>query len=318
MPKFLFISSGNSKNGVSSIVKSQAESLIKAGVDVDIFTIVGKGIKGYLRNVLPLKNIIKNNRYDLIHSHYSLTAFTASLAGCRPLVVSLMGSDVRLKGVFSLGVKICSFFYWDAVIVKSREMADHIGIRNVEIIPNGIDISLFQPGNKADAAKKLGWNPQKQHILFAANPSRSVKNYELFEKAYQIISMSENCELHCLEDVPHQDVPFYMNASDLVVLTSLWEGSPNVIKEAMACNCPVVATDVGDVAWLFGNEPGHFIAGFDAHDVAEKIKMALNLAKETGKTHGRERIIKLGLDSDSTAKKIIKLYESVLEKKTIK
>lgn len=316
--KILFISSGNSKTGISPIVKSQADSLIKAGVDVDFFTIVGKGFKGYLQNVVPLKNIIKKNKYDLIHAHYSLSAFTATFAGCRPLVVSLMGSDIRLKGVFALGVKICSFFYWDAVIVKSRDMADHIGIRNVEIIPNGIDISLFQPGNKADAAKKFGWNLQKQHILFAANPSLSVKNYDLFEKAYQLLPISGNCELHYLDDVPHHDVPFYMNASELVVLTSLWEGSPNVIKEAMACNCPVVATDVGDVTWLFGDQPGHFLAEFDAHDVANKIKMALDFAKTTGKTQGRERIIKLGLDSENTAKKIIKLYETVLEKKTIK
>lgn len=316
--KVLFVSSGNSKTRISPIVKSQAESLIKAGTDVEFFTIIGKGLKGYLQNVVPLKNIINKNRYDLIHAHYSLSAFTATLAGCRPLVVSLMGSDVRLKGVFGLGVKMCSFFYWDSVIVKSSDMADHIGIRNVEIIPNGIDISLFQSVNKTDAVKKLGWDPRKQHILFAANPCRPVKNYELFEKAYQLLSISKNCQVHCLEDLPHQDVPFYMNASELVVLTSLWEGSPNVIKEAMACNCPVVATHVGDVARLFGDEPGHFLAGFDAYDVADKIKVALNFAEKTGKTHGRERIIKLGLDSDSTAKRIIKLYESVLEKKTIK
>lgn len=316
--KVLFVSSGNSKNGISPIVKSQADSLIKAGVDVDFFTIIGRGLKGYLRNVLPLKDIIKKNRYDLIHAHYSLSAFTATLAGSRPLVVSLMGSDVRLRGVFSLGVKIYSFFYWDVVIVKSQDMADHIGIKNVEIMPNGIDIFLFRPFNKADTVKKLGWDPRKQHILFAANPSRPVKNYELFEKAYQLISISENCEVHYLEDVPHQDVPFYMNASELIVLTSLWEGSPNVIKEAMACNCAVVATDVGDLAWLFGNEPGHFLVGFDEHDVANKIKMALNFAEKMGKTHGRETIIKLGLDSDITAKKIIKLYESVSEIKTEK
>ena len=103
-----------------------------------------------------------------------------------------------------------------------------------------------------------------------------------------------------------------MNASDIVVLTSLREGSPNVIKEAMACNCPVVATDVGDIAWLFGNEPGHFLSGFDPQDVATKLNMALEFSEEYGRTSGRNRIIELGLDSESVARRIVGVYEEAM------
>ena len=101
----------------------------------------------------------------------------------------------------------------------------------------------------------------------------------------------------------------YFNASDLVLLTSFWEGSPNVIKEAMACNVPIVSTDVGDVKEVIGKTEGCYITSFDPEDVAEKIKLALKFGK---RTTGIEDI--KHLESSLIAKKIIKIYKSVLEK----
>jgi teichuronic acid biosynthesis glycosyltransferase TuaC len=105
----------------------------------------------------------------------------------------------------------------------------------------------------------------------------------------------------------------YYNASDVMVLPSYHEGSPNVIKEAMACNCPIVATDVGDVKWVLGDTEGCYIAGFEPDDFAEKLRLALGFAETKGKTSGRYRILELGLDSDTIAKKIVVVYESVLK-----
>jgi len=105
-----------------------------------------------------------------------------------------------------------------------------------------------------------------------------------------------------------------MNAADVVVLTSLYEGSPNVIKEAMACSRPIVATDVGDIKWLFDNEPGHYISSFSPIDMAKKIEFALEFSEKKRRTNGKERIIKLGLDSKSIANRIIDVYKNVLAK----
>lgn len=314
MPKILFVSSGNSQNGISSIVANQGESLKKAGIWIDFFTILGKGIKGYVRNIVPLKIKVQKNKYDLIHAHYSLSAFIASFAGCSPLSVSLMGSDIQLGRLIQFAIKFSSVFLWDAVIVKSRDMASQLNLEKVEIIPNGVNTDLFRPSDRGRALKALGWNPEKKHILFAANPTAPVKNFNLFQEAYQILPNSQKNDVHYLKEVPHQDVPLHINASDLLVLTSLREGSPNVIKEAMACNRPVVATNVGDVARLFGDAPGHFLIGFEAQEVSQKIQMALNFAEQNGKTAGRERIMELGLDSKTIAERIIKVYESILNK----
>ncbi len=313
--KVLFVCSGNSKRGISPIIANQGESLSLRGVDVDYFTIQGKGVLGYLRNVLPLRRQLRQQRYDIIHAHYSLSALVATLAGGRPLVVSLMGSDIRLGPIFQYAVRLSARLFWREVIVKSIDMRDNLGARCCTIIPNGIDTAHLRPSETRACQSELGWDLHRKHLLFAANPGRQVKNFPLFQKAVQSLPEHLAIEYHALEDVPHAAIPTYMNAADVVVLTSLWEGSPNVIKEAMACNCPVVATEVGDVAWLFGDEPGHYLTGFEPADVAEKIRLALDFSGRHGRTRGRERIKKLGLDAETVAWRIVEVYERALKQR---
>ena len=104
-------------------------------------------------------------------------------------------------------------------------------------------------------------------------------------------------------------MPVYLNAADVLLLTSKWEGSPNILKEAMACNCPIVSTDVGDVKWLLGDLEGHYLSSFDAVDFSKKIKQAFIFGK---RTCGRKRIYELGLDSENIADRIITIYNMVI------
>ena len=156
-----------------------------------------------------------------------------------------------------------------------------------------------------------GWVKDKKHILFAANPNRYEKNFELAQKAYDLIK-NDNIDLHYLDNVNNEDIPIYYSAANIILLTSLWEGSPNVIKEAMTCNKPIVSTDVGDVKWLLGDEPGHFISNFKPEDISVKIKQALEFSKNYEKTKGRHRIVELGLDTETIAKKIIEVYTKAI------
>jgi len=304
--RVLFVSSGNSINGISSIIKNQGESIREQGVSVVYYTIKGKGFRGYLANVKTLKAYLKANDFDVVHAHYSLSAFVASLAGAKPLVVSLMGSDVKSRRVFRLLIKIFNIFSWSKIIVKSQDMKNSLGIKNVEIIPNGVDFDRFKPMNQSDCKKQLDWDLSKKQILFAANPNRYEKNYKLASDAFELLH-DDNIEMKVLEDVPNELMPIYHNAADIVLLTSLWEGSPNVIKEAMACNRPIVATDVGDIAWLFEQGQGCFICSFETSVVVGHLNRALVISK----VDLRNRIKKLNLDSNSAAKSIIRIYESL-------
>ncbi len=127
----------------------------------------------------------------------------------------------------------------------------------------------------------------KRYLFFAANPARPEKNFNLAKQAYDIVK-SDGFVLVKMENIPHNDVPLWMNASDVILLSSLWEGSPNVIKEAMACNLPIVSTDVGDVKEVVGDTEGCYICSYDPKDVANKIKMAIDYGK---RTNGQKRII---------------------------
>jgi teichuronic acid biosynthesis glycosyltransferase TuaC len=332
--KILFVSSGNIKHtDVSPFIKAQGQSLKDLGYEVYYFPIKGKGLAGYLKNVRPLGRFILDEDFDVVHAHYSLSGVVARLA-CRTLqrpqkkksenkrstrpavIVSLLGSDVNSKAFRRLLLRLISGI-WDAIIVKSDEMKKNLALKWAVVIPNGVNLNAFKPLNSSSCRAELGLDPFTNYILFAANPKREVKNFPLAKAAYSQLSTlnsqltTDNCQLITLGTVPHSQIPYYLNACNVLILTSLWEGSPNIVKEAMACNVPIVSTKVGDVSWLFGDLDGHFLADPNPEDIAAKLSTALSFE---GRTQGRGRLIELGLDAESVARRIVGVYEKVMER----
>ena len=306
--RVLFVSSGNNKEGISPIVKRQGESLIKEGIELQYFTIKGKGIRGYLSNFSGLKRLITQFQPNIIHSHYSSSAILATITKAKPMVVSLMGSDVKEKKWYKIVLWFFYKFFWSAIIVKSQDLKSTLGFKHLQVIPNGVNTKFFYSISKLEAQNKLNWDKSKTHILFAANPKRPEKNYLLASAAFKILN-DTNIIIQTLTDVPSDEIQYLMNASDIILLTSLYEGSPNVIKEAMACNIPIVSTDVGDIKEVIEKTEGCYITSFNPEDVANKIKLALSFGK---RTTGREDI--QHLEASVIAKKIINVYNKVLDK----
>lgn len=301
--KVLFIVSGN-HGAVSPVVKNQGDALAEAGVDVEYYLIKGKGIRGYLRNIYPLKQYIRNHSFDAVHAHYSMTAFAATLAGVRPLVVSLMGSDVKATKWYKFLIKLfAALGGWKTIIVKSSDMYNSLGIKRAIVIPNGVNLKRFEPMDKETCQKQLGWENGK-HILFPANPARQEKDFALAEKAVGNFS-AECLILHAFENVPNEQTPIWYNAADVVLMTSKWEGSPNAIKEAMACDRPIVTTNVGDVIERLQSLEGCYIAKTrEPEELAELLKQAMTY----GRTQGRERIMQDGLANELVAERIVEIY----------
>lgn len=317
--KVLFVSSGKSKQlGLSPIVSAQATSLIEHGIDLEFYTISGKGVSGYLKEIAPLSRFIRAGNFDVIHAHYSFSGILATCASyltsplkgtALPLVVSLMGSDLQQFSLLKVLIKLMASKLWSKTIAKSQEMRSCIGADNVYVIPNGVSLSVFHEIPQSVSREKIRLdNMDETIVLFGADKQRSVKNYGLAEEA--LSKTGQEClRVISLGNVPHELVPYYINSSDLTLLTSKWEGSPNIIKEAMACNCPIVCTDVGDVRWLLEGVSGSYVATHDAQDIAEKINRAIEFK---GRTNGREKLISLQLDSKSVAERLVKVYEEAI------
>jgi glycosyltransferase involved in cell wall biosynthesis len=318
--RVLFVCSGNNKDfDIIPFIKDQGESLKNEGVEVDYYPIVGKGLMGYVKAGFKLRQFVQKKQYDLVHAHFTYCGWSALIGAGRkiPVVLSLMGTDAngeyKGKNKVVLKSKLSSLLTWliqpfvSAIISKSSNISESV-YRKAQsfIIPNGVDLQTFKP-LLPDACNGHLVAKGKKKALFLGSRTKTGKNFPLAQAAVLLPEM-EHVELIAPYPVSHEDIPWYLNEADVLLFPSFMEGSPNVIKEAMACNCPIVSTDVGDVKWVLGNTPGCYIASFDAKDFASKINLALQVTR----TNGRQRIIDLGLDMNTVAKRIVDVYKKVL------
>lgn len=322
--KVLFVYSGNSPYfPISPFTKAQAESLAEKGVEVDYFQIKGKGASSYINHIFKLRKQLKNNRYDVIHAHYSLCGWVAVAArrGRTPVVLSLMGDDAQ--GAFTGKNKIAftsRFFIWmtyciqpfvQAIISKSAGIEKAVYRKKISyIVPNGVKLDKFIYCEKG-FRDELGLAKNKRYILFLGSPTDVNKNFILAKEAVKILNR-DSVELINVYKETSETVAKYLNSADVFVLCSFAEGSANVVKEAMACNCPMVVTNAGDAAWVVGDEPGCYVSEHSPEKFAEALSKALEFGKENGRTKGRERIVKMGLNAEAIADKLISIYSKTL------
>jgi len=316
--KVLFVSSYNKRysGGITPFIKTQADSLKNNGIILEHYLVKSKGVFGYFKEIFFLKECISSNSFEIIHSHGFSSIPTFFSKGQEKFIISVMGNEllgiVKNNQNFTVLSKLYSFFFKlictygpDSIIVKSENLKNSLPRKSdVHIIPNGVNLKTFYPIEKR-LLKKVLTKKKGKIILFPGNPYRTQKNFRL---ALQVYKKLENPEIKFLflRNLTPSKVNFFMNVSDLVLLTSVFEGSPNVIKEAMACNRPIVSVKVGDVEEITNNTKGVFITSFKTEEVVHGVKKALKFEK----TNGREKIRYLKINS--VAKRILLLYQKTL------
>ena len=229
--------------------------------------------------------------YDLVHASYGLTAPAALLQPTRPIVMTLWGSD--LMGRYGPLSKLCARAA-DEVVVMSTEMAEALG-QPCHVIPHGIDTERFQPAPKAESRAALGWDADGYQVLFPYGPERPIKDYP---RAERVVDAAERrldapIELRSVTGVPHEEMPTVVNAADALLLTSEREGSPNSVKEALACNVPVVSTDVGDVSTMLRDVEPSAVGATDA----ELVDGLVEVLSTGGPSNGRTMVQHIRLEN---------------------
>lgn len=311
--RVLVVCSGNAVNfhfqKHQAFIYDQINAVKKVNPEIqfDTFFIKGKGIRGYVKNLSALKKHIKQHSFHLIHAHVGHVGFLCILQNLLPVIITYHGSDIN-RPVMNIISSIAGLFA-KRVIFISEELAHKILIKRTKItsvIPCGVDLNIFYPVDISEARNKFGWQMKKRYILFPSAFNVPVKNYPLAKKAISLLV--DKPEVIELKQKTREEVNLILNASDVVLLTSHSEGSPQIIKEAMACNTPIVSVDVGNVKEVTTGTEGTFICRHDAEEIAAKINLAFEFNR---KTNGREKI--QHLDNKIIAKKIFEVYKSTIQ-----
>jgi teichuronic acid biosynthesis glycosyltransferase TuaC len=308
-----------------SYVRTQSESLQRAGMDVEMLVLRNRLRKLiYPLAISQVRERLARSRIDLIHAHYGLVGLVARTQWKVPVVVTYHGSDilgwVNKEGKRALGGQMiaggCRWLarHVDAAIVQSEEMAGKIPASNVYVIPHEVDLELFRPTNREQAREWLGLDARKKYLLFAANPAVGVKRFPLAKAAADLLARQDSSvELLVVSHETQQRLALYMSACDALVFSSFQEGSPNIVKQAMACNLPMVCTDVGDVRQIIGSTKGCYICAPAAAEFAARLSEILTCRQ---RTNGREHI--RHLDSPAVAQRVIGVYEDVLRRREVR
>ncbi len=307
-----------------SFVRTQAEALQKAGVDVELLVLNGRFRKLiYPKGVFQLrKRLSSGSASQLIHAHISLVGMVSRTQFKLPVVVTYHGSD--LLGVINEDGKKTAFSKLvvaagqilaqcvDAVIVQNEEMASKLKRKKgVYIIPCEVDFDVFRPTPREDARAALDLDPNKKYLLFAANPSIAVKRFPLAKQVVDHLRQKDpTVELIVACREPQVRLALFMSACDALVFPSYQEGSPNIVKQAMACNLPIVATDVGDVRQIISHTPGCYICRPEVAGFAERLTEIL---RSRNRTNGREQVRQFS--GTAMAQKLIRVYEETLARR---
>ncbi|MDA9432233.1 hypothetical protein XH88_10705 [Bradyrhizobium sp. CCBAU 51627] len=294
--------------GSGAFVCQQVEQLRRFGHTVDVIDILGFQSKiNYLRRTLDVVRMTTAVAYDIVHAHYGYSAYPAMFRLRAPLVITLHGTDVIGKSIFErLSTRAVSHFA-DAVIVVSEELRRRIpGI----VIPCGVDLSVFKPYDRDKARARLGWPKDKHIVLFPFDPARPEKRYDLAKASVeQLVQEGVDVELMTVVNVPNGEMPWCYSAADALLLCSDYEGSPTSIKEALACNRPVVATRVGDVGELLNGIAGTRICPQDAGTIARNLRDVFDWSRSS---EFRGRAAMARYDQVLTVERIVGVYDDVL------
>lgn len=327
-------------NHILPFVVEQGAALRQLGNQVDCFLVQGKGLLSYFRQVGPLKEKIREFRPDVVHGHYGLSGITTVLA-CKELPKTIRPKCVvTFHNGETLGWKqnlLSSSFSLlaDYVIYVAQHIRElsYFKAKRYAIMPCGVNLEELPIIPYEEARQQLAFAHQTKYILFGGTFDNKRKNVQLLFDALNLMSdkpcftaehpsgvIKNGVSVEVLEmrGLSREECTLRMCACDLFALPTHSEGSPQALKEAMACNCPIVATDVADIKELLGDIAGHYLLRNPRHtkkywdadesSIAEMAELLAQALSTSARTKGRERIVAYNLTNNQIAQQLLDIY----------
>jgi glycosyltransferase involved in cell wall biosynthesis len=293
-------------------IQDQIDALQADGLHVDVISIDRSNRLNYLRAAWRLFWMnFQPRRYNLIHAHYGHSGFLAQLQWRLPTVVTFHGSDLLYERDAKIGRIVAHRA--DGVIVMTEEMKDVSQRSDAQVIPFGVNTDIFHPVPMQEARQQLGLPLDEKLVLFPWDPARLVKRVDVIEAALELLRPRfGKVRLVPVYAQPRATVAMYMNACDVLAMASMHEGSPMSVREAMACNLPVVSIDVGDVADIISGIEGCYISANDPAAIAADIAKVFERGTRTdGSQHMQN------LNVTWSTQRVEDVYATVLNKQRV-
>lgn len=294
-------------------VKEQIEAIAAIGVEKKVYFINGRESKAnYLKSIAGIRELLKQEKFDLIHIHYGLAGlFLLFFKPEIPVVITLHSGELyQKKGYLNhlaqKNITLSILKHASKVIVLNDDMVRLLKPHAAKLVkqPCGTDLDLFREVERVESPEK------ELRIGFPGNKERPEKNFALFSEIVDDLRSEFNIKIIEFHNQTREEVVRNLNSIDLLLMTSLVEGSPQIIKEALACNRPVVSTDVGDVKdVLEGVLNSHVVSSFEARDFIAPVRQILSLPVHERRSDGRSKLQRMGLGADQVARVMKQVYD---------
>jgi glycosyltransferase involved in cell wall biosynthesis len=300
-------------------VKNQVNQLKAAGISVQVFPFWGH--KNPLRYAWAILKLWKMplHSFDLIHAHHGQSGVVALVQNKLPVVVTFHGSDLQgIRDLYGRVTFLGRILQWvshvvayfaNEVILVSEHLKSYIPKRIYHVIPAGIDVEIFFPIRKDEARAKLNLSQDHRLVLFIGDSSRTEKRFWLANEVVKSIDVKCDIELVIVSGVSHDTIPLYMNACDVLLITSSSEGSPTILREALACLLPIVSVDVGDVRAQLEKIDGCIVTKDDRIDTIASA--LIPILEHPYRLRPQSKLS--DFDEKQLVQKVITVYEKVLQ-----
>jgi len=212
----------------------------------------------YLRAAQQLRSRYRGEQFDVVHAHFGLTAWPSLAVRARARAITLHGTDLAHPRSRAITASALPFF--DVVGPVSQQLAELLPrrlVREVQVLPCGVSLERFNPIPRAEARMALGLDPDRRYALFPSSPRRAEKRFD------RAVEVADELNLLTLSDVDPAEVKLWINAADVVLVTSEREGFGLAVLEALACDVPVLATPVGIAPEAVRDVAGAYCGPFD-------------------------------------------------------